>query len=135
MTQTLDQRRAADSLKKVREIRKRLSGKKADSYADYTIRLPASILINGLGQAVAQLQAAAGMDREDPHLLLYKDLSDWLCRNEKEAPYPEAKDLLEGIVSKDRSFYLRAQAEALAWLEWHKKLVTAYLKKTERESS
>lgn len=133
--QTLDQRRAADSLKKVRRIQERLPEDKADSYADYTIRLPASILINGLGQAVAQLQAAAGTDKEDPHLLLYRDLSHWLCRDEVEAPYRGQKDLLEGIVSKDRGHYLRAQAEAMAWLEWHKKLVTAYLKKMKRESS
>jgi CRISPR-associated protein Cmr5 len=36
---------------------------------------------------------------------------------------------LEAITQNGRDKYLQAQAEAMAWLEWHKKLAVAYLKK------
>lgn len=128
--QTLDQMRAADSLKKVKEIQENYSEDERDSYADYVERLPAAILMNGLGQALAQLLAAAKRNEQDPHYLLYKHVHGWLCRDDPRAPYPNAPDMLEAITHKGRNKYLQAQAEAMAWLEWHKKLAVAYLKKT-----
>ncbi len=127
--QTLDQMRAADSLKKVKEIQENYSEDERDSYADYVERLPAAILMNGLGQALAQLLAAAKRNEQDPHYLLYKHVHGWLCRDDPRAPYPNAPDMLEAITHKGRNKYLQAQAEAMAWLEWHKKLAVAYLKK------
>ncbi len=127
--QTLDQMRAADSLKKVKEIQENYSEDERDSYADYVERLPAAILMNGLGQALAQLLAAAKRNEQDPHYLLYKHVHGWLCRDDPRAPYPNAPDMLEAITHKGRDKYLQAQAEAMAWLEWHKKLAVAYLKK------
>jgi CRISPR-associated protein Cmr5 len=127
--QTLDQMRAADSLKKVKEIQENYSEDERDSYADYVERLPAAILMNGLGQALAQLLAAAKRNEQDPHYLLYKHVHGWLCRDDPRAPYPNAPDVLEAITHKGRNKYLQAQAEAMAWLEWHKKLAVAYLKK------
>lgn len=155
---TMDQRRAEDSMKKVEQIQQKLEEKDQDRYADYVERLPAAILANGLGQAAAQLLAAAKREKSDgtkpeasenekdhkekdskkpdpkkqsPHYLLYHDLSSWLCRDAKEAPYPKCQDLLEGIRACERDQYMLAQAEALAWLEWHKKLAVAYLKRPE----
>jgi CRISPR-associated protein Cmr5 len=43
--------------------------------------------------------------------------------------YSRQKDLLEAITGQDEAHYLRAQAEALAWLEWHKKFCRAWLPK------
>lgn len=128
--QTLDQKRAAHSLSKVREIQAKLSEQEADDYAGYVVRLPADILSSGLGQALAQLQAVAKQNHNDPHYLVYHHLQTWLCRNEPEAPYPGAKDLLEALMTHDRFQYQWALNEAMAWLEWHKKLAVAYLKKT-----
>ena len=76
--------------------------------------------------------AVGRQGKADAHKKLYDNLSNWLCRDEKEAPYRGANDLMEAIVSNDRDTYLRAQAEALAWLEWMKKFATAYLKKPDK---
>ncbi len=131
---TIDQQRAANALEVVnRLVDKAERDEKQidwnDKYASYVKGLPATILMNGLGQAAATLLAAANKDKNDPHYVLYKDLSNWLCRNDSEAPYRGSKDLLSAITAGDRALYLRAQAEALAWLNWLKKFAVAYLAK------
>lgn len=128
--QTWDQLRAQDAWRKTQEI-KNQSPKKADDYATYVTTMPAAILINGLGQAVTQLFAAAKRQEkyeEDPHYLLYLHIQSWLCSTEKRAPYPEGSDLIEAIIHSDRQLYIKATKEALAWLNWHKKFASAHLK-------
>lgn len=56
---TLEQRRAADGLKRVRELNRQSSAFK-NSYRSYVDRLGPSIVMNGLGQALATERAAAG---------------------------------------------------------------------------
>lgn len=133
MAKTLNQKRAADSLQKVDRILKdhTLSEDWKDKYAAYAESLPATILNCGLGQAAASLLAAAKKNEEnsDPHYILYEDLESWLCRNSSKAPYSGGGKLLAAIVAGDKKAYLHAQAEALEWLEWHKKLAVVYLKK------
>lgn len=150
---TLDQQRAKHSLQKINQIRakieeeqkskieeqestekKKTMVQKGDEYASYVVRLPVDILTNGLGQALAQLLAAAKDQQEEPHRWLYQDLQDWLCRSDPLAPYPNEKDLLEAIVTYDRKKYQQALSEAMAWLKWHTKIAVAQLKKTEDES-
>ncbi|KPC75556.1 hypothetical protein ADL26_07290 [Thermoactinomyces vulgaris] len=131
MEQTLDQQRATDSLEKVKRVKDNCDSKVADDYAGYVVRLAGAIRINGLGQALAQLLAVAKQDQKDPHLMVYRDLQQWLCRDDSQAPYPNEPDLLEALVKRDRDTYQWALAEAMAWLEWHKKLAVAYLKKPE----
>jgi CRISPR-associated protein Cmr5 len=126
---TLDQLRAAHSYEVVKK--RQGDSKKADDYASYVIRLPADILINGLGQALAQLLAAAKRNHDDPHRWVYEDLQEWLCRKHPQSKFHGDRDLLEALALKSRSEYQWALGEAMAWLEWHKKLVTAYLKKGE----
>lgn len=135
MKVTLEQLRAEDSLNKVKRMEqvKKTDKAKADDYASYVVRLVGDIRINGLGQALAQLLAAADKEKkeEDPHLLVYRDLQTWLCRDDSQAPYPNEPDLLEALIRHDRARYRWALAEAMAWLEWHKKLAVAYLKEPE----
>lgn len=128
MNRTLDQRRAAHALACVDAVGKepKWSDDQRDSYADYVERLPAMILINGLGQAAATERAAGKKQVE--HLQLYTDLQSWLCG--PDGPY-QGPDLIRAIVEGDRDTYLRAQVEALAWLEWLKKFAVAYLKRPE----
>ena len=120
---TIEQRRAADALSCVErlsaepdEFRKR--------YRAYVDRLGPTIVMNGLGQALATERAAAGAEpkngRERAHRQLYDNLQNWLCRKEG-GVYPSSGDLLQAIMAENESRYLHAQAEALAWLEWHKK--------------
>lgn len=135
MTKTLEQRRAADSLRKIDSIITIESRDEEwkDKYASYVESLPAAILNCGLGQAAATLLAASKKQNnqfgDDPHYVLYMHVQDWLCRNSDEAPYNGTGNLLKAITAGDRGSYMLAQAEALKWLEWHKKLTVAYLKK------
>ena len=122
---SLDQRRAAHALARVRKQRKH---PRQSDYLSYAKALPASILQNGLGQAMATLLAAAKLNDDDPHFLLYRDLEDWLCGDDEDAPYRGARSLLDAITTKDQRHYLRAQAEAQGYLNWLKKIAAAHLK-------
>lgn len=129
MSRILEQQRAEDALKKVKDLEQK---NQYDKYASYVAGLPATIINNGLGQAAATLLAAAA-GKKDEHRLLYDHLEDWLCRSDSKAPYPtpagRQKDLMQSIVSGNRAQYMHAQAEALAWLQWLKKFAAAFLKK------
>lgn len=141
---TQEQKRAAHALKCVREVKGLKESKPeeiAARYRGYVESLPAHIVMGGLGQAVATQLAAARFEEKDrkaghkAHAELVKHLGDWL----HETVYAgEQKNggpgwLLGAITQKDQQFYLRAQAEALAWLVWLKKLCQAMLPKTEAE--
>ena len=98
-------------------------------YRAYVDRLGPTIMMNGLGQALATERAAASAGRnvrERAHRRLYDNLQGWLCRDDSNI-YPDGGDLLQAITANDQSKYLLAQAEALAWLEWHKKFCRAEL--------
>lgn len=125
MEQTLDQLRAKDAFLKIKNVTKNQT--QHDKYLSYVNALPATILMNGLGQAMASLLAAA-KGKEEEHKCLYNHVTSWLCRNDEDAPYSSG-DLLENITKNDEDYYLHAQAEALAYLEWLKKFANAFLEK------
>ncbi len=124
---TLEQQRAADALHKVRMVSE-ASENVGKEFATYVTGLAPSIISNGLGQTCASLLARAKGNTSDPHHILYRYLQEWLCRDAPEAPYPAGTNLMTALVEGDRYQYLRAQAEALAWLEWMKRFSAAYLK-------
>lgn len=123
----LDQLRAANALVRI----KALDGESDDfkkRYRSYVDRLGPAILMNTLGQALATEKAAAGTNDKQkadkqPHDELYRSVEQWLCR--EDGVYPQDKDILKAITSHDEAHYIRAQAEALAWLDWHKRCCRA----------
>ncbi|WP_369425748.1 type III-B CRISPR module-associated protein Cmr5 [Methanothrix sp.] len=123
---SLEQERAAHALDAVNSIRNKSCASKFRSYVE---RLPAAIVMNGLGQAMASELAAAGRaEREDDksaHKELYKLVSKWI---HKRGIYSE-EDLVTAIVKGEQDRYVLAQAEALAYLEWLKKFSQAFLEK------
>ena len=129
---TLEQRRAAHALARVESLRHCGDGLKT-RYRAYVDRLGPAIVMNGLGQALATERAAAGAnpagDEGKVHLALYESLQEWLCGDG--GVYRGKRNLLDAIVNHDESRYLHAQAEALAWLEWHKKCCRAALPREE----
>ena len=126
---TLDQDRARDALKKAKAVSKKDEDFKK-KYRSYVDRLGPSIVMNGLGQALATEIAAKGSPHadanEDAHAALIDNLENWLCREEG-GVFPGAHGLLDAIVGNPEERYLHAQAETLKWLEWHKKFCRAFL--------
>lgn len=118
---TIEQARAADALARAKEVEDKSFSARYRSYVD---RLGPTIVMNGLGQALATELAATGI--KEAHRKLYDCVASWLCRGDG-GVYPGESDLLQAIVSNDEECYLRAQVETLAWLEWHKKFCRAYL--------
>ena len=133
---TIEQQRAADALSRVSELNTRGDEFKK-KYRAYVDRLGPAIVMNGLGQALATERAAAGPQqgnhREEAHHELYVSLQSWLCRQDA-GVYLNSKDLLQAIMENDESRYLHAQAEALAWIEWHKKCCRASFPKGEEST-
>lgn len=128
---TLDQERAANALTHVRALQQE---KRYGNYRSYVERLPAQIVMNGLGQAMAMVRSRAPSHADDEHKedaraygLLFDQMQTWLCRDHESAPYRGARDLLAAIVERDQDAYVRAHAEALAYLEWLKKFARAFL--------
>lgn len=127
---SLEQERAANALARVNELSMQYGQSEGfkKRYRGYVDRLGPAIVMNGLGQALATERAGAGADPkkddERAHHEIYRSLQQWLCRNEG-GVYPPSDDLLEAIMGNDQVDYLRAQAEALSWLEWHKKCCRA----------
>jgi CRISPR-associated protein Cmr5 len=125
----IDRDRAAHALQTI-------TGLPADvkKYTSYVKGLPAAILQNGLGQAMAALLAAskgkpAMAERNGEHVvneahrLLYNHVQEWLCRDDALAPYRETEAiaddstvLMTHITEGNEANYIRAQAEALAYL-------------------
>jgi CRISPR-associated protein Cmr5 len=136
----LDLLRAKDALGKIDSLKaEALEGNQYGNYVSYVEALPAAILQNGLGQALAILLAGAKLARaenergtdEKAYEKLYDQIHGWLCRDNDEAPYREKPDLMDAIVNGDEDSYIRAQAETLAYLRWLKKFAVAFLKKKE----
>ena len=128
--QSLDQRRAKHALKCIKTRQK--DGTKQLDYLSYVKALPATILQNGLGQAMATLRAKGG-DKNDPHRRLYENVQSWLCGSGEDAIFPNQRDLLEAITQNDQQHYLKAQAEAQAYLIWLKKFAAAFLNEKPHE--
>lgn len=118
--QTLDQLRAGDALANVHSL---MESGDYGHYVSYVKALPATILTNGLGQALAMLKA----QNKNGNPQLYAHLSAWLCREDAFAPFPGQEDALQAIVAHDQATYRQAQTEALAYLSWLKKFAVAYL--------
>lgn len=121
--QSLDLQRAEHALRAVEALK---AGDN-DPYVSYVRALPATILQNGLGQALATLLSAANGKADDPHRKLYDQMQGWLCRDAADASYPGKPDLIKAITDGSEREYLNAHAEALAYLVWLKKFAVAFL--------
>ena len=134
---TLEQQRANNALSRVRELDAEQQDKFKKLYRSYVDRLGPTIVMNGLGQALAAEYAASGenpsTDIELAHRKLYISLEMWLCRDG--GVYSTNQKLLDAITKNDESLYLRAQVEALAWLVWHKKFCRAFFPKSEEDAT
>lgn len=130
---TIEQERAQHALKQIRSLQRTQPESWQERYKSYVKGLPATIVSNGLGQALATLLAAAKGESTDPHHVLYQHLELWLCRPHPLAPYRDEKHVIDAIIAHDAWVYRIAQMEAMAYLVWLKKFAAAYLKGKERD--
>ncbi|MHB1544322.1 MAG: type III-B CRISPR module-associated protein Cmr5 [Gammaproteobacteria bacterium] len=124
LKKSLDQQRAEHALHAVDALRDKDTG----HYVSYVSALPATILQNGLGQALAMLLSAAKGEPDEPHNKLYEQMQAWLCGDHLNAPYAGNQNLIRAITEGSEQAYLHAHAEALAYLVWLKKFAVAFLK-------
>lgn len=120
---TIDQRRAAHALTQIRRMQtteETIQG----HYRSYVQALPAEIISNGLGQALATHLAAG----DGAHRYLYEHVGNWLCSEEPYAPYRAQAVVIDAICSGNVASYRQAHAEAMAYLVWLKKFAVAFLK-------
>ena len=103
----------------------------ARAYRQRIRSLPAEIVINGLGQALAMLVRDGASDRlEDAAAArtLMEHLQAWLCRGFPASPLAARKGpLVERITTCSDATYVWAGVEAQAYLRWLKKFAEAYL--------
>lgn len=125
MYRTLGQKRAEHALKYIKENVMK-NGIDQGNFISYVSSLPASIVMNGLGQAMAF--ELSKKDKE--HKLLYNAIFEWLCKSEN-AIYKGKEDLIKAVIEGNQEQYIIAQAEALEYLEWLKKFSRAYLENGE----
>ncbi len=126
--QNLGQKRAAHALEAIKKLEK---DKNYGNFGSYVQRLPATIVMNGLGQAMAGELAAARLAKGDKmstderaHKTLFDCVESWLFESQV---YAGKMGLMAAIVESSQEDYVRAQAEALAYLDWLKKFSQAYL--------
>ncbi len=123
------QKRAEHALGRIEAIREDDYG----NYASYVKALPARIIMNGLGQALAMERASGKKDKG--HELLYQHMDSWLRTGWEHSPYQQNADILAAIVTGSEADYIRTQGEAMAYLEWLKKFAAAFLKDQEGENA
>jgi len=120
---TLEQRRASHALKSIKSMNDRDTG----HYTSYVSSLPATIITNGLGQALSMLETKD----ESAHKLLLKHITDWLKLRISELG--SRASVVDSLMQSDQKIYLEAQYEALAYLSWLKQFARAYIKEPEKK--
>jgi len=121
MSSTLEQQRAEYALKSVTGFK----GNETEKYRTLIKKLPAMILNNGLGQALAFLLADAEGKNNKPSWRLYECLQKWIIQ---QGIY--AEKFIESLMNEDRTKYMHAQHETLKMLTWMTKFADAYLPKS-----
>jgi len=124
---TLAQKRAAHAHAAAQDV----AGMDPSIRGEYVRRvrsLPAAIIANGLGQALATVKKNANdpkESRKQAHQRLRDDLNGWFCAYPN-TPLPKDQDLLAALLEQDQAFYVWAQEESLLYLGWLKTLAVAY---------
>lgn len=120
---TQGQQRAEFCLGKLEE----LSGDIREDFKSFTAGLPALILQNGFGQALAFLKAKAKNNGPDKHQEAFSIIVSWLVDRGILSAGNNDADYLKQLSNMDQKQYLRAQKETLAMLEWLKRYANAEL--------
>ena len=131
-TATLQQRRAHFALTQIKTLANKWKddSKKQKEFNSYASAMPFMIHANGLGQTAAFYRRKG---TEHTYYQLYQLLGDWLSQPNQ--PFTGKPDLLDGITQSDMETYMAAQIEAMLFLDWVKKIASAFLAKDEDSGS
>lgn len=133
---TLDQQRATFALNCIRDLEERTrSDERFDygHYVSYVSALPATIVMNGLGQALTTQLAKAKGGTDHARRLLYNHLAGWLSHQflDLRVPDGDLPKVIDRLMEGDQDLYVRAQSEAMAYLNWLKQFARACLNEKE----
>lgn len=129
---TPEQARACFALERIQALANewRDDLKTQKEFNSHASAMPFMIRANGLGQAAAFYRRKG---TEHVYYRLYALLGDWLSQPER--PFADKSDLLEAITHSGQDAYLAAQIEALLFLDWVKKLASAFLAREDDPAS
>lgn len=121
---TPEQQRARFALDRIKALAEewRNDPKTQKEFSSHASSMPFMIRANGLGQTAAFYRRKG---EGHVYFRLYKLLGDWLSQDER--PFSGTPDLLDAITRSKQDDYLVAQIEALLFLDWVKKLSSAFL--------
>jgi CRISPR-associated protein Cmr5 len=119
MSRTLGQQRAEFCLEQLEHLQCQ-----REEFKNFSAGLPAMILQNGFGQALAFL--AAKSSGRDKHSSAFSIIASWLHRQNL-IQSVETVEVLKEVSSMPQDKYLHAQKETLAMLEWLKRYANAEL--------
>jgi len=107
-----------------------------EEFKNFSAGLPAMILQNGFGQALAFLAAKGSKEdkktkkiifmKNDKHYAAFTIICEWLCLQKILSGDDEIEKLTR-VSSLEQADYLHAQRETLAMLEWLKRYANAGL--------
>lgn len=95
-------------------------------FKPFSSGLPAMILQNGFGQALAFLLAKGKEKQTDKHLTAFQIITGWLEARTL-ITHDSRPNILKQISTMEQSEYLQCQRETLAMLEWLKRYANASL--------
>lgn len=126
-TPTLDQQRAAHALRMIQQLAD--SGNHDGMYVSYVSALPATIVMNGIGQALAT-ELAKDKGKKKSHRHLFDHLASWLTQSGRPLAAAEnANDpkMVFKKLTESQEIYIEAQIEAMAYIHWLKQFARAFL--------
>jgi CRISPR-associated protein Cmr5 len=120
MNTTLAQERSLFALEELKKIGK------VEKFDKLASSLPAMILQNGFGQALAFLLAKGSTEKNVHHRQAFEIVALWL-KKRGIITKAERDEVMQDISRLPQGDYLRAQEETLAVLEWLKRYANAGL--------
>ena len=124
----IEQGRAAFAYDYVKEIAQNTDDDLKKKYKSGAKKLPVLIKTNGLGQALAFINA-----RDDGNIKLYDMIGKWLARKQL-IELGENVDLVDVVISKSSNEYRRITTETLALLNWVRRFVDGLMDKVEEDN-
>ena len=118
MTQTMEQKRAADAWVRCQGC--------SSEYQNLAKGLPALIMNSGLMQVMAFLHEKGDKPKQVHCKELGDHLRDWLRRQfPKALPSAEFGDFMQALMKSEPRTFQHITAEAFAWLRWTRQMAPA----------